>query len=193
VSLILGIDPGFASVGFALVQLEKAGTMRLLDIGVVRTQKSQKKQNTLASEDNVRRAREIAAWLEAYVQGLAPGWPSLGRQVSAVCAESMSFPRQASVAAKMALSWGILAAVLEQHQLPLVQSSPQAVKKYLCGANSLSKKKVQILVQRVFPLPVLLKAGLDKVPMSQREHPIDALAVVLACQRSDVINALRPR
>lgn len=174
---ILGVDPGFANLGYSVCQIDRSGKLTLQALGVIRTTKSSKKTRTLASEDNIRRAREIAHDLMEIV----------GRwQPKVICAEAMSFPRNSGAAAKVAMAWGIVAAILAKEALPLVQPSPQAVKKAVCGKASASKEEVQRAMERAHRLPRFLSG----IPKGLHEHPIDSLAVIHASLESDVILAI---
>jgi len=177
---ILGIDPGFASFGIALVRLLPDSEDVLL-LEVLRTSKSTAKQNVFACSDNVRRARELAHRLEQIVTGHA---------VRAIAAESMSYPRNSSTAGKMSLAWGVIAAISEAHGLPVIQSSPQAIKQAVTGSKTADKAEVEFSVLRRFGNAIEALYG---GPDGQREHAFDALAAIVACLDSDVMRALRPR
>lgn len=169
----LGVDPGFASFGYCLFDLE---TERVLLLGVIRTQKA--KGKVLASVDNLRRAREI----HASVKSVLRGW-----DVAAICAESMSYPRNSSSAAKVALAWGVLACVSNDLDLPIVQASPQAIKKRLCGRQDASKEDIEQVLRHNYPSAVMPK----EVPATFHEHAWDALSAVVACLDSEVIRMAR--
>jgi crossover junction endodeoxyribonuclease RuvC len=177
-TIALGVDPGFASFGWCALAVSAPAQLQPVGAGVIRTKKASARARTYASDDNLARAREIYRALDALVRMYAP---------QVLCAEAMSFPRNASAAAKVAISWGVLAAVAEARQLPLLQASPQAVKKAVCGVNDASKEQVQAAFrERVRDLGDLLGG----VPAGQHEHPYDAGAVVLACLDSDVMRLL---
>lgn len=179
---VLGIDPGFASIGWSVVRIAATGE-HLVDLGVIRTEKSAAKRNVRASEDNLERAKEIA--LE--IQDLIGKY-----RIQLVCAETMSYPRNSSAAAKMAMCWGVMAAIAQQHKIPIAQATPQEVKKAVTGRKDASKEEVQEAVRGLFqPLqgaeakhggPYILRA----VPRSLWEHPYDATAAVVACRESEV-------
>lgn len=175
---VLGLDPGFASTGWALLQLHPGGET-LIDAGVVRTKPSAKKRSVLASEDNVRRGREITCVLAPLV-----------KQVAVVCAESMSYPRSSSAAAKMAMCWGIAIALTEAHDCPIVQASPQQVKKALCGNMSASKEDIQAVIHGRYPA-LALKLRAAGVPEGEWEHPFDAAAAVVTAFGSELVRGLR--
>lgn len=180
---LLGIDPGFASIGWAVVESTDDGsTLDVISAGVVRSKKAKPKQRVLAADDNFRRAREI---------GRALGRIMLEHRVDAVCAEAMSFPRSSSVAAKMAMCWGVLAQLCETLGLPLVQTSPQKLKRAVTGNASASKDDVAAALY--IRLPNALGA-LVGIPASIHEHAMDAFGAIIACLDSDVVRAVvQPR
>lgn len=161
---VLGCDPGFSSFGFAVVNLSTGlASPRVTEFGVLRTQKDTSKAKILTVEDNTRRVREIIGQLHDLFAG----------NVLAVCAEAMSHPRSASVAAKVALVWGALIAMADRYGVPILQASPQHVKRALCGRKDASKEDVQRKLHTFYPESVAFADGL---PRTMREHPYDALA-----------------
>lgn len=180
---VLGIDPGFASIGWAVLKLTATGEQPV-EMGVIRTEKSTAKRNVRASEDNLERAKEIATELRTLIDKY---------RVQLICAETMSYPRNSSAAAKMAMCWGVLAALAGQYNIPIAQATPQEVKKAVTGKKDASKDEVQEAVRTLFPElqggeakhggPYILKA----VPRSLWEHPYDATAAVIACRQSEVL------
>lgn len=174
--ILLGLDPGFASFGYAILRTDP---LEMVAMGVIRTKKSTDKKRVLAVEDNVARAREIHCGLAHLLNR-----PDL----AAVCAESFSPPRSSSVASKVALAWGVLVSMLEHRGLPLLQTTPQRVKKAVCGVPTASKEDVEKAVRMAVPVPEELLAG---IPGGLYEHVFDAAAVALACVESDMVRALR--
>lgn len=180
---VLGVDPGFASVGWSVLKLLPSGE-ELVEMGVIRTEKSAAKRNVRASEDNLERAKEIAAAFQTLIDKY---------RVQLICAETMSYPRNSSAAAKMAMCWGVLAALAHQYGIPIAQATPQEVKKAVTGRKDSSKEEVQEAVRSLFPVlqggeakhggPYILRA----VPRSLWEHPYDATAAVVACRQSEVL------
>ncbi len=192
---ILGIDPGFASLGYAVLNLDATGPT-VATLGVLRTAKTDKKHRVLAADDNVRRCRELALPLAQLMLSGAVGYvaPPAGvagfvermrttSTLSLVCAEKMSFPRNASAAAKMAMSWGMIVAYLHHHGLPLIQASPQDVKRRVTGSSSASKEEVQKALIKRFGRGLLRM--LKGIPEGQHEHAFDALAAAVACLDSE--------
>lgn len=181
---VLGLDPGFASIGYALVLLDGGGRMIPQRMGVFHTEKSSAKRKVFASDDNVRRACEIYS----FVRGLMTEGPH--GPVRAVCAETMSFPRSSSVAAKMAMCWGVLAALSQQLDVPILQASPMELKLRVAASKKASKEEVQAALEKTFGAEQLrvLCEGVTKTTL---EHPYDALGAVVACRESEVLRLAR--
>lgn len=176
---ILGVDPGFASFGYSTVRLlPSIEEVMLTD--VIRTQKSPKKLNVKAADDNFRRSQAIAAVLHEVVKRWQP---------VAIAAESMSFPRNASAAAKVAMAWGILSDLCYIYQLPMVQATPQDIKKALCGNKSATKEDVQKALEVRYGDQFLRFT--QTVPAGQWEHGFDSVGAVVSCLDSDVIRMAR--
>lgn len=196
--LILALDPGFAFLGYALLELLPDGSEDVLALGVVRTSPSNKKRKVLSADDNVRRCREISVKLSNLMNGLLPkkgnGIDTLLpiRSVRIVAAEAMSFPRNSSSAAKMAMTWGLIIGEVESANLPLLQASPQEVKVALTGKKDASKSDVEKAVLRRYASSSRkLQRFLADVPEKQREHAWDALAAGVACLNSDQVRLIR--
>jgi len=177
---VLGCDPGLASFGVAIIELD-AVSERLLSAGVVRTKPSAKKHKVLASDDTLRRAKEIYRKLDELVRGY---------NVRAIAAESMSYPRignqmMVKQIQQLGVAWGILAGLSCAHGLAVVQCSPQALKKALCDTSTASKVDVQLAIASRFG------CVFDGMNKGDLEHAADAIGAVLACLDSDVLTYAR--
>lgn len=186
--VVLGVDPGFSNFGYALLRPKKGSPgekkrrnspLEVFKLGVFRTKKAHKKERVLATLDNVVRARELASRLEDLVDSVEPA----GR-VALICAEAMSFPRSSSVAAKMAMSWGILVSLAERRDITLLQISPKELKRRATGYALADKETVQRAMSKRFGNleARLLRRGVTR---SFHEHPFDAVAAAVACLDSD--------
>lgn len=167
---VLGIDPGFANIGWAIVEFSDSGKPSLLDFGNFETEKDQ--EATSASRDNIRRAAEFAAFLG---EGTRTG------EYAAFCCEAMSYPRNAVAAAKMSMAWGVIIATATANNIPILQATPMDVKKRVVGIKTASKSQVQKAINSRFPnAKQLMKSS--GLPKGKWEHPYDAAASALACQ-----------
>lgn len=178
---VLGIDPGFACVGWAIVELVADAPLSLVSMGVWRTEKAEKRRKVLASDDNFRRARELARCL---------GGLAVSERVEMICAESMSFPRSSSVAAKMAMCWGAMAHLSEVMSLPVAMATPKEVKRAVTGNAAASKDEVKAAIEKRFGVE-LVTSLVASVPKSFQEHPFDAVAAIVACEHGDVLRMAR--
>lgn len=177
---ILGIDPGFASIGLAVVSIGATDSV-VKALKLVKTEKASKKAGTYVSDDNVKRTQEITRALVSVLRD---------NDIKVICAEAMSFPRNSSAAAKMSLCWGALAATAEMLNIPIIQVSPQQAKVALCGRKDASKEDVQQALKDRFRVQNLDTLACD-IPKSQREHPFDGLCAAVACNESQLIKMLR--
>ena len=168
---------GLLVSGVAVVELEPS-TEKVLHLAVIRTEKSALKREVKASDDNLRRARLIYEGVIAMCSLYS---------VRALCAESMSFPRSSGVAAKVAMTWGVIAAIATQLGIPVVQSSPQEIKKVLCGSKAASKEEVEAALRKRYPFE---GEGYEFIA-SQKEHAFDALGAVVASLDSEVLRMAR--
>lgn len=197
---LIGLDPGFAAIGYAVCvcdrTVEGQRRFRVLRMGLIRTEKSDKKREVRAADDNVRRAREITTALDGLFRTGAPqeGVTLPIPPVRAVCAEAMSFPRNASNAAKVAMCWGVITALIHTRELSIVQASPQEVKLALCSRKDASKEEIREAVERRFGADLSGRIydadGRVLTRKDRFEHPYDALASAVACLNSEVVQAL---
>lgn len=187
---ILGVDPGFSNVGWCVIGYQDTH-MIPLTFGVIRTEKSNAKREVRAADDNLRRAREIAdAVMKLYLGYRDPS--GVEWKPKCVCAEAMSFPRNASAAAKVAMTWGVFATCSTVLQTPIVQATPQEVRRSLLGfiGKKASKDEVRDAVLKRFPSLKDHEAW-TSIPSSLHEHVYDSFAAALACQDSEVVRMLR--
>jgi len=172
--MLLAVDPGMSAMGYAVLSLDGEP----VELGVIRTEPSPKKRKMLVVEDSLRRVREIARNLHRIVGTHC---------VCVVACEAMSFPRSSSSSAKLGMSWAALATVAEMSDLPMLQATPQMVRKALLG-HAGSKDDMAKVVARRLGLKELPIPG---VPASLHDHVYDAVAVGLYAMSSDLVRAMR--
>lgn len=171
---VVGIDPGFAACGLAVIELG-SGREHVERLDVVRTKKSDRKRGIMVSDDEARRTMEIARRIHEIVD----------EHVVAICAEAFSSPRSSRTARQLGMTWGVLGAVSVVSGVPILSVSPKEIKQRLCGRASASKKDVQAaLVKRYGELDL-------PDPPSVHEHACDALAAIVACLDAPAIMMAR--
>ena len=182
--LVLGIDPGFASCGWCIADLD---TRVVHSMGVITTKKADKKLKVRAVDDNLERTKQITKVLDNLIKwgctveiqgrGVGPLFSAEVTACSRVYAEAMSFPRDASVAGKMNLCWGALIATAYARSVGITQNTPQEIKKKVTGAPDASKRRVELTLKRLWKNT---RGKLKGVPKRMHEHAWDALAAITA-------------
>jgi Holliday junction resolvasome RuvABC endonuclease subunit len=175
-AILLGIDGGFAAMGYAIATWDGTN-LHVRDMGLHETKKIAKAGYSM-SEDNVRRARLLT-------KKLSPGMAT----AQCVCAEAMSYPRSSATASKLGISWGVVAALAERHGVPIVQKPPQDLKWAVAGSRTASKGQIRAALSMHYPssMEAFEKAG---VTASKAEHCWDALGAIVACLDTDIVRAL---
>lgn len=173
--VILGLDPGFANLGWAL--LDCSGVRpRCLAGGVIRT-----KPNRTANrcDDNVRRCGDLTKAIEELHKK---------HRFAFIAAEAQSWTRHANADRAVAQAWGVIAAISEMHGCPVIQLRPQDVKLKISGRQSTSKGALQNMVEHRVENATAMLSGIAK---SHQNHASDALAVALASQFHPLIQTVK--
>ncbi len=178
---VVGVDPGLAHTGLVVARLKPGGFEVVWEndkplLWCLETEKSNKKLAVRASDDNTRRAREMFKPLYQAMSYLEP---------KVIVAEAMSFPRNSSASHKLGISWGIIVTMSCFFELPIVQVSPQQIKKAVCGKRDASKEEIQNALSAKHKIP------LELFTKDRREHPFDAIGALEASMDSEVIRVAR--
>jgi crossover junction endodeoxyribonuclease RuvC len=131
---VIGIDPGIATTGYAVVE-GRPGRLRALAFGVVRTPTTEPLAVRLAA---------LGGRLEAIVATHGP-------QVAAV--ERLFFNSNARTAMAVGQASGVALAVAARVGVEVATYTPTEVKGSIVGVGSASKQQVQAMVARVLRLP----------------------------------------
>lgn len=148
--IALGIDPGTATCGFGVVALE-AGTLRLVDAGVIRT---------TADRTDADRLQQLHVALAALLGQHRP---------ERVGVERLFFQRNVQTAMAVGQARGVALLVAATAGLVVDEPTPNEVKQAVCGNGAADKTQVATMVGR------LLGVSLDGVP----DDATDALAVAI--------------
>lgn len=148
---ILGIDPGTATTGFAVI--EKIGAeVRALDFGVISTQ---------AKVPPEERLLEIAENIFELIESHKP-------DLAAV--ESLFFFKNQTTAFAVAQARGVILLAIAKFHIPLVEITPLQVKQAITGYGQADKGQIQKMVKEIF--------SLKKIP--KPDDAADALAIAFA-------------
>jgi crossover junction endodeoxyribonuclease RuvC len=149
--ILLGIDPGFADMGYGVIDTER-GKSRCIAYGSVKT---------AASEPIVKRLARIYDRLSEII---------LAHRPEAVAIEKLFFSTNVKTAMLVAEARGVIRLCVEKHGLPCTEFSPADVKIAVSGHGAAAKPEVQKMVR------VLL--SLKETP--KPDDAADALALALA-------------
>lgn len=150
---ILGLDPGLARLGFAILQCEKTMVRQspvLLDFGIIQTA-----SHTPIGERLCTIYQDLHTLIDQY-------------QPDLVSIEKLFFYRMGNTIL-VAQARGVVLLVLGQYQLPSVEFTPAQIKQALTGYGNAKKPEVQAAVAR--------ELGLETLP--QPDDAADAIAVAL--------------
>ena len=148
--IILGIDPGYAILGYGVISLQ-GNKMQVMDYGVVETVKEEKFPERL---DRLYTATKLL------IRKFTP---------DCVVFEELFFARNTKTAMYVASARGVTVLAAQQENLPLYEYTPMQIKQAVCGNGHADKKQVQEMVKRLL--------GLEKIP--RPDDAADGLAAAI--------------
>jgi crossover junction endodeoxyribonuclease RuvC len=154
--IILGVDPGFALLGYGVIEKDSAGNLRLIDYGVV---------STHAKMPFATRLKEIHEGLEDVIKKYKP-------DVMAV--EDLFFYKNVKTAIEVGQARGVIILTGIQAGLPIEEYTPLQIKQAVTSYGRADKNQVQQMVK------MLLK--LKEIP--KPDDAADGLAVAICCANS---------
>jgi crossover junction endodeoxyribonuclease RuvC len=156
---IIGIDPGLAITGWAVVDFEGREVFNLVDFGIIETKKGL---------DSGTRLGEIYSDLCEILEEFNPELASV---------EFLIFCNNAKTAMKVGEARGVILLALNTCGVEMHEYSPLQVKNSISGYGSASKKQVQENVQRI--------CNLSDLPTP--DDAADAIALAICCNDSIVV------
>lgn len=153
--LILGIDPGYAIVGFGLVESHGA-RQRMVACGAI---------NTPAGVRLPARLLQIQTDLEELIGKFHP---------DALAIEELFFNQNVTTGIGVAQARGVILMTAEKMGLPIYEYNPSQVKQAVVGYGKAEKKQVMDMTKRIL--------GLAAVP--KPDDAADAVAIALCHARS---------
>lgn len=150
-SVILGIDPGLAIVGYGIIQSDSRDTQKVIAYDAIITSSHEELSDRLIHI------------YESLQQLFAEYSPDL------VAIESIFFGKNAKTAMSVGQARGVIYLASAQHHIPIVEFTPLQVKIALTGYGRAEKAQMQKMVQQLLKLPELPKP----------DDVADALAVAL--------------
>ena len=151
--LALGIDPGTANTGYGIVRSDRAGSLALVECGVIRT----RPRDPLASR--------LAEIYDGVTQLIAHHRPD------ALSVEDVFYSRNVRTTVVLGHARGVILLAGQQAALVIHEFPPAEIKKAVVGSGAATKEQVQYMLTRL----LRLKA----VP--QPSDAADGVAAALAC------------
>jgi crossover junction endodeoxyribonuclease RuvC len=130
---ILGIDPGYGRLGYAVIEVVK-GKSKALTYGVITTEKGMKTPDRLL---------EIAADVRGIMKKYSP---------EKMVIEDLFFSKSVTTALKVAEVRGVMFLIAAESNLDVVEVKPNAAKLALTGYGKADKRQMQDMVKVVFDL-----------------------------------------
>lgn len=152
---ILGIDPGLAITGWAIVDFDINGDPDVVDYGAITTSKG-----LTVSE----RLVEIYNDMKTLIENFKPEHAGV---------ETLLFCNNAKTAIAVGEARGVVLMALEQNSIPLKEFTPLQVKSAVTSYGKADKKQVQENVR--------VLCNLDAIP--KPDDAADAIAVAIATNR----------
>jgi len=152
--IILGIDPGLATVGFGVIKSE-SGNLFYVDSGVIKTKPDISLPERLNAIKN-----DFLFLLNTF-------------KPDAVGVEELFFAKNVTNAIKVAHARGVILECLFSLRIPLINFTPLEVKKNISGDGNAQKWQVQEMVKR------FLKLKRHPKP----DDAADALAIAICAER----------
>lgn len=153
--VILGIDPGIATIGFGLIQSEK-NQSKMLRYGVI---------STAAGLPLAERLLQISEDMQSLLSQFKP---------EEIAVEELFFSKNVTTGISVAHGRGVILLEAQRFAVPIYEYTPNQVKQAVTGYGKAEKQQVMSMTQK------LLK--LSKIP--RPDDAADALAIALCHSRA---------
>lgn len=156
--IILGIDPGYAIVGYGVIEKDQKGKNRVIDYGVIETPKEEGFPTRLAI---------IADGIKALIAKFKP---------DAVAIEELFFNQNITTGIAVAEARGVILCTAVQECGEIFEYTPLQIKQAITGNGRAEKKQVQYMTVAIL--------GLKSTP--KPDDAADALAVALTHSQTNL-------
>ena len=148
--IVIGIDPGLATVGFGVIRTEK-NNITPVSYGVIRTS---------AEKQSPQRLLEIYPEVNTLFGKYVP---------SAVAVEKLFFNKNVTNAMSVSEARGVIVLAAGQNHIPVFEYTPNEVKQAITGSGRADKKQMQEMIKRLL--------NLDEIP--RPDDAADGLSIAL--------------
>ena len=152
---ILGIDPGYATIGFGVIQAER-GNFKLLQYGTI---------TTSAEMEFPQRLLTIYQDMNELIETVKP---------DVVAIEELFWGHNVTTGIGVSHGRGVILLCAAQAQLPIYEYTPMQIKQAVVGYGNATKLQVMDMTKRILQM--------DKV--ARPDDAADAVAVALCHARS---------
>lgn len=149
--IVIGIDPGLATVGFGVIEIDKNAAPVPVSYGCIRTS---------AEKQRPERLLEIYTGICTLFEKYAP---------SAVAVEKLFFNTNVTNAMSVSEARGVIFLAAQQKHIPMFEYTPNQVKQAITGSGRADKKQMQEMIKRLL--------NLDELP--QPDDAADGLSIAL--------------
>ena len=153
--VILGIDPGVATIGFGLIRAER-GKNTLLQYGVITTP-----PGIPLSERLLQISRDMEQLLETF-------------KPDEMAVEELFFTKNITTGIAVAHGRGVILLAAEKAGIPVFEYTPMQVKQGVVGYGKAEKKQVMLMTQRL----------LNMKDIPRPDEAADALAIAICHSRA---------
>ena len=153
--VILGIDPGVATIGFGLIRVER-GRNTLLQSGVITTP-----PGIPLSERLLQISRDMEQLLETF-------------KPDEMAVEELFFTKNITTGIAVAHGRGVILLAAEKAGIPVFEYTPMQVKQGVVGYGKAEKKQVMLMTQRL----------LNMKDIPRPDDAADALAIAICHSRA---------
>ena len=160
--IILGIDPGYAIVGFGVLEY-KNNHFKTIDYGAITTE---------AGTDFNRRLEIVYDELSALMEKYKP---------DAMSVEKVFYNSNAKTVIDVSQARGVIMLAAQKNKIPVFEYTPLQVKQALTGYGRASKGQIQQMMKSIL--------GLSAVP--KPDDVADALAIAVCHGNSMRFNSIR--
>ena len=155
--VILGIDPGYALVGYGVIEKDSRGNCSVIDYGAI---------NTPKEEDFPVRLAMIQDGMKCLINKFKP---------DAVAVEELFFNQNITTGIAVAEARGVILCTAIQHVPKVFEFTPMQVKLSITGTGKADKKQVQFMTKTILKLKSVPKP----------DDAADALAVALCMAQTN--------
>ena len=156
--IILGIDPGYAIVGYGVIEKNDIGKIRVIDYGAI---------NTPKEEDFPVRLAMIQDGMTALINRYKP---------DAVAVEELFFKQNITTGIPVAEARGVILCTAIQNVSKIFEFTPIQIKQSITGYGKAEKKQVQLMTKSILNLK----------QMPKPDDAADALAVALCLAQTNL-------